>query len=142
MPAGRPTVRDEDINRKIEEAASLGATVEEIAFYIGVYRTTLYRWMQDDSELKDRIQELQQRPILQARQTIIKAISNSPAEAKWYLEKKLKGEFGNSIDITTGGNAFNAPTKQDEALAKQLLELENHGTENIGGTGADPLPLD
>ena len=92
---GRPTVRNEEINRKIEEAAAIGASIEEIAFYININRATLYRWMAEDEELKDRIEELQEKPIMRARQTIVKALDN-PMEAKWYLEKKRKKEFGNT----------------------------------------------
>lgn len=97
--AGRPTVRSEEINRKIEEAAAIGATIEEIAFYIDVNRATLYRWMAEDEELKDRIEELQEKPIMKARQTIVKALDN-PMDAKWYLERKRKKEFGSSDDGT------------------------------------------
>lgn len=100
--AGRPTERNDEINRKIEEAAALGATVEEIAMYCGVHRATLYRWMKEDEELRDRIEELRERPILKARQTIIKSLDN-PADAKWYLEKKKKNEFGLNVDVTSGG---------------------------------------
>jgi AcrR family transcriptional regulator len=97
--AGRPTERNDEVNRKIEEAAALGASIEEIAMYCGVHRATLYRWMKDDEELSDRIQELQERPILKARQTVVKHLDD-PSHAFKYLEKKRKGEFGNSLEVS------------------------------------------
>lgn len=106
--AGRPTERNEEVNRKIEEAAALGATVEEIAMYCGVHRATLYRWMEADEELRDRIEELQERPILKARQTVVRALDN-PEHAFKYLERKRKKEFGNNIDVTTDGKALPTP---------------------------------
>lgn len=98
--AGRPTLRTDEINSKIEEAAALGSSIEEIAFYIGVWRTTLYRWMKEDPELKDRIEELQERPIIKARQTIVKDLDN-PERAQWYLERKKKLEFSQRIENET-----------------------------------------
>lgn len=102
---GRPTERTEEVNRKIEEAAALGASVEEIAMYCGVHRATLYRWMEADEDLRDRIQELQERPILKARQTIVKALDD-PNHAFRFLERKKKKEFGSNLDITTDGAAI------------------------------------
>lgn len=96
---GRPTVRNEEVNRKIEEAAAIGASIEEIAMYSGVWPSTIYRWMEEDSELKERIKELQERPIMKARQTIVKALDD-PNHAFKYLEKKKKREFGNELALT------------------------------------------
>lgn len=95
----RPTVRTPEVDRKIEECASLGASIEEIAFYAGIHRDTLYDWMKKDTELSDRIKELQERPILLARQTVIKAIDN-PEYATWYLERKRKKEFSARQELT------------------------------------------
>lgn len=118
---GRPTVRNEEINRKIEEAAALGSSIEEIAFYINVWRSTLYRWMAEDPELKDRIEELQEKPILKARQTIIKSLDN-PDDARWYLEKKKKREFGNSVDITSGGEKITPSSPEAIKIAEKYEE--------------------
>lgn len=95
----RPTVRTPEVDRKIEECAALGASIEEIAFYAGIHRDTLYDWMKKDAELSDRIKELQERPILLARQTVIKAIDN-PEYATWYLERKRKKEFSARQELT------------------------------------------
>lgn len=103
---GRPTVRTKEINRKIEEAAAIGASIEEIAMYCGVWRSTLYRWIKDDQELKDRIEELQERPIMKARQSIVKSLDD-PNHAFRYLEKKRKKEFGNTVDVTSDGKQIN-----------------------------------
>jgi len=43
MKAGRPTEKSDEIIRKIEECAALGSSIEEIAFYAGIHRATLYR---------------------------------------------------------------------------------------------------
>lgn len=106
--AGRPTVKSDEINRKIEEAAALGSSIDEIAFYAGIHRATLYRWMEEDEELKDRIHELQNKPILKARQTLVKAL-DQPQHAQWYLERKRKAEFSPRQEVTgEDGGAMNA----------------------------------
>ncbi len=126
--AGRPTKLDDEVRRKIEEAAALDASVEEIAFYAGVHRATLHRWLQDDEELRDRIQELRERPILKARQTITKALDD-PNYAFKYLEKKRKAEFGNTVDLTSGGERIAGATlviPPDSATAI-MAALKNWG---------------
>lgn len=106
--AGRPTKLDDEVRRKIEEAAALDASVEEIAFYAGVHRATLHRWLQEDEGLRDRIQELRERPILKARQTITKALDD-PNYAFKYLERKKRKEFGANVDLTTDGKELPQP---------------------------------
>jgi hypothetical protein len=105
MPAGRPTEKTEEVIRKIEEAAAMDCSVEEMASFAGIHRATLYRWIDEDEELKDRISELKLKPFLKARQTIIKSLEN-PQHAFEYMKRKNKKEFGDNVDVTTGGEAL------------------------------------
>lgn len=107
--AGRPTLLTEEVRRKIEEVAALDGTIEEMAYYSGIHRTTLYLWLKEDKEFFDRIQSLRERPILKARQTIVKALDN-PDHAFKYLEKKRKKEFGNAIDVTSDNEKLEGMT--------------------------------
>ena len=45
---------------------------------------------------------MRNRPVLLARQTVVKALVQ-PEYAFKYLEKKRKREFGAAVDVTTGG---------------------------------------
>lgn len=120
------------MDSKIEQAAALGASFEEIAFYAGIHRTTLYRWVAEDEELKDRIEELQQQPILKARQTIVRSLEQ-PEQAKWYIERKSKREFSTrtETDITSGGEALDAQTAESvKELSEKFDELFKAHTEN------------
>lgn len=116
MTMGRPTLLTEEIRSKIDTVAAFGATFEEVAFYIGVHRQTLYRWMADDPDLRYRIEELQEKPVLKARETVVKALSD-PAYAFKYLEKKRKKEFGASLDITTDNQPINSEAREKAATA-------------------------
>ena len=105
----RPTVRTSDVNRKIEECAALGATIEEIAFYAGIHRDTLYDWIKKDKKLSDRIQELREKPILLARQTVVNGIKENYANAMDYLQRKRKAEFSLRTEHT-GADGKELPT--------------------------------
>lgn len=100
---GRPTVMTEEVIRKIEEVAALDGSVAEMAYYAGIHPDTIYAKMNDDKDFSDRIKALRERPILKARQTVVKSLDN-PVHAFNYLSKKKKDEFGNNLDLTTGGD--------------------------------------
>lgn len=119
--AGRPTERNDDVNRKMEEAAALGASIEEIAMYAGIHRATLYRWMDKDEELRDRIQELQERPILKARQTVVKSLDN-PTSAQWYLERKKKLEFAQRNEVTGADGVRFIPSAEEIEKVTEALD--------------------
>ena len=62
--------------------------------------------MNENSELSDKFQRLRNKPILKARQTVVQSL-NEPSYAFKYLERRKKDEFGDNIDITTGGESIN-----------------------------------
>jgi hypothetical protein len=99
---GRPTVFTPDVIRKIEEVAALDGSVEEMAYYANINRATLYSKLEDDKEFSDKIAHLRERPVLKARQTVVKSLDD-PNHAFKYLERKRKKEFGNNIDLTSDG---------------------------------------
>lgn len=96
--AGRKTLKTAEVIRKIEEVAALDGSVEEMAYYAGIHRDTLYGWLQTDKKFSDNIEALRQRPILKARQTVVKAL-DTPHSAHWYLERKKKKEFSEKVEI-------------------------------------------
>lgn len=116
---GRPTLRTPAMLKKIEEAASLGCSVEEIACFSGVHKDTIYDWMKIDKDFSDRIHELRQIPFIDARRTIAKAIKESPQWSFEYMKRKKKDEFserheqtgkdGEALTITTINYADSNP---------------------------------
>lgn len=119
----RPTKRTVEVTNKIEEVAALDGSVEEMAYYAGVHRDTLYLWLKQDKEFSDRIQELRERPVLKARQTIVKSL-DTPDGAKWYLERKKKLEFSTRSEHTGADGKDLIPdplTDQEKTKLKGLL---------------------
>lgn len=98
-PVGRPTVMTTEVILKLEQAFAIDATVEEACSYAEIGRNTFYEYLKKNPEFQDRIDDLRQRPILKARQTIAKALEN-PVHAQWYIERKRKKEFSQRVEQT------------------------------------------
>lgn len=119
---GRPTVFTPEVIRKIEEVAALDGSVEEMAYYAGISRGTLYSYLEDNQGFSDRIKALRERPVLKARQTVVKAL-DQPQHAEWYLSRKKKKEFAERVEQTgKDGEALIQNTFTEEEKIK-LLDL-------------------
>ena len=92
-----------EMKSKIEEVAALDGTVEEMAYYCDVSRQSIYNYLEEDKELFDKVERLRQRPILLARQTINKKMTESYSNAMDYVKRKKRQEFGDNIDMTSDG---------------------------------------
>lgn len=125
--AGRPTVMTTEVIRKIEEVAALDGSVAEMAYYAGVHVDTVYAHLKEDKEFSDRINALRERPILKARQTIVKSLED-PNHAFKYLEKKRKKEFGTNIDITSDGERIISLTPQEKAKLDTIIDATQTGS--------------
>lgn len=77
----------------------MDGTDEEACFYADIAEATLYNYQNRHPEFVERKKRLKKRPILEARQAIIKAI-NDPINARWYLERKCKKEFAERSELT------------------------------------------
>jgi hypothetical protein len=89
---GRPSEMTGEKVKKLEEVFALDGTVEEACFYADISKQTYYNWLEKNPELVDRFEALRQTPILKARKTVVRALSN-PNIAMSYLERKRKAEF-------------------------------------------------
>lgn len=108
---------------KLQEAAALDASVEEMAYYCGVSKQTIYNWFKEDPELFDEIERLRQKPVLAARQAAVKKATDSYQNAMDYLKRKRKLEFGDNIDLTSGGDKLNV-TIADVIAKKHGINTE------------------
>ncbi len=101
--AGRPTVDTPEVRRKIEEAAALDASVEEITFYADISNDTYYEILKRDPIFSDRISKLRQKPILAARQAAVTKSKESYANAMDFLKRKRRLEFGDRTEVEHKG---------------------------------------
>lgn len=110
---------------KLEQAFAIDATVEEACSYAEISRNTFYVYLREHPEFQDRIEDLRQRPILKARQTVVNSLGD-PDRAFRYLERKAKREFSTRIeqDITSDGEKLDAGTEASiQELSAKFDEL-------------------
>lgn len=118
---GRKTVFTPEVIRKIEEVAALDGSVKEMAYYAGIHFDTIYKHFKENPEFFERIEALRERPVLKARQTIVKSLED-PVHAFKYVEKKRRKEFGNAVDITTDGEKIGHVDPKALELIKEYEE--------------------
>lgn len=94
--------------KKLEEVFAIGGTDEEACFYADISKQTLYDYQKLKPEFIDRKEALKAKPILKARQTIVRGLDDAK-NAQWYLERKLKKEFTQRQELT-GADGKDLPT--------------------------------
>jgi hypothetical protein len=122
-----PRLSDEII-KKLEEVISLDATISEACYYANISRQTYYNHVRADApegsepkKLFDRFESLRNKPLLLARQTIVKNLIH-PEHSKWYLEKKASKEFGNKSEtIIRGGLEQDAIEESEKKRLNNLF---------------------
>jgi len=110
--------------KKLDEVFAIDGTVEEACYYADISPALYYVWVKDNPELLDRFTRLRERPVLLARQTAIKFVNQSYANAIDYLSRKRKKEFATRSELTgAGGEAIQIETISPEDKAKLLALL-------------------
>jgi hypothetical protein len=92
----------EDLEKKLklEQAFAIGCTDKEACSYAEITEDQLYYYENEiNKEFRVKKQELKDKPILKAKQTIVKNLED-PTHAKWYLEKKAHQEFGQRLELS------------------------------------------
>lgn len=126
--AGRPTVFTDEVCRKIEEVAALDGSVEEMAYYAGIHRTSIYNYFKENPEFFDKIQALRERPVLKARQTVVNSLSD-PNHAFRYIERKRPKEFAPQSKIEHSGSIETPIATEQLASAAADAIREKYETE-------------
>ena len=106
MKIGRPTLMTPQTISKLEEIYSLGGTDEEACFYADIAPATLYKYQEKCPDFVERKEALKLNPILKARRTVVEKLNESYINAIDYLKRKRKQEFGDNIDVMSGGKPF------------------------------------
>lgn len=88
---------------KLKQAFALDATVEEACFYAEIHKDTYYRWIKKHPELYDEFERLRQRPVLTARQTVVKNLASDSRLALDYLRHKRSSEFAQKQKVEHEG---------------------------------------
>ena len=115
--------------KKLEEVFAIDGTVEEACFYADITRQTYYNWVKDDPKMYERFDRLRQRPVLKARQEIVKGLSDNPEFSLKYLERKRKAEWSPRSEVT-GAEGKDLVPENVTALDKIALALDEKNKED------------
>lgn len=104
----RPSKLTEELVGKLEYAFSIGCTVSEACIYADISRDTYYAWKNENPALSDRFELLREKPVLMAREEVIKGLKGNPDLALKFLERRNKAEFSLRQELTgADGDALN-----------------------------------
>lgn len=118
---GRPTVMTAETLNKLEQAFAIGCTDEEACVFADISRQTMYAYISENPEFSDKKEALKKKPILKAKNTVVKNLDN-PDMALKYLERKCKNEFSTKVINDNNNNNFTI-TVASERDKKALEEL-------------------
>lgn len=93
------TKRSPELIQKLEDAFAIDATIPEACMYAGISVSTYHNWTKSDPKLLHRFTELRLKPVLAARQEVVKGIKGDKRFAMEYLVKKKPDEFGASVKV-------------------------------------------
>ena len=99
---GRKLFDGKDVSEvlsKLEKVFALGGSDEEACFYADISVSALHRYQSRHARFRERKNLLRQKPILRAREEVVKGIESSPEFAFKFLERKKKDEFGKESDM-------------------------------------------
>ena len=130
----RPTKMTQDTINKLEHAFAMGCSDLEACIYAGICKQTLYNYQEKNPKFLDRKELLKENPALKARETIYSNITADIDTAKWYLERKKKGEFSlrsESRDVDKDGNDVGKivyiEKEEKDAIQSHIESIVNDG---------------
>ena len=127
-PVGRPSIIDQIILGKLEQAFAIGCTDIEACSFANINPSTLYLYQTKNPDFIDRKEGLKAKPIFKARHELVKGLTDNPELALKFLERKLKSEFSTRTE-TTGkdGEAINLTTNNPilTVITQRLQDEDN-----------------
>jgi len=103
-----------DVIRKLELAWACRATDAEAAFFADISPSSLSEFLSRNPKISERKEALKNKPILEARMCLVKAVTTDPELALKFLERVKRDEFSLKYEVD----------HRDKTL-EQLLEEAN-----------------
>jgi hypothetical protein len=102
--------------QKLEQVWGIGGSDKEASFYADISPAALSDFLKKNPDITERKEALKNKPILKARQEVVKGLDNNPEFSLKYLERKLQDEFAIKQKIEHSGEMVVNFDKQDKAL--------------------------
>jgi len=133
---GKYTKLTPETVKKLEEVFAIDGTVEEGCFYAEISRQTYYNWIKENPKMNERFDSLRERPVLKARQEVIKGL-NCYANAMDYLKRKKKLEFSERHELTGADGIALIPSDEERLRADKALTEYLYGATGNTNEGND-----
>ena len=98
---GRPTRMTKDTLDKLKVAFLAGLNDEEACIYAQIKSSTLYKYQRKHPQFIKYKESWKKNPVLKAKLTVFNNLTD-PKTAQWYLERKVREEFGNRLNLPPG----------------------------------------
>lgn len=97
--------------KKLEEAFGMDCSIGEACFFADISQVTYHDRINKNPELSNRFNALRERPVLLARQSVIKNMQKNGELALKYLERKKKNEFTPKTEVDHSWNVTSTIVK-------------------------------
>lgn len=113
---------------KLEQAALIDASVEEMCFYADISPRAYYRYIEKNPRFRQKIQALRERLTLKSRQNIAGRIEAGDVSlSKWQLERKKPDEYAERLKLDHSGEiTTDNVLEEDRKAVKELLRERIH----------------
>lgn len=111
---------------KLKDAFNQGSNVIRACAYAEISRESYYRYVEAHPELRDIFEQIRLKPVLKAEAVIIKKLNEDDVDtAKWYLERKAKGEYSSRQEVATVDPDEDELTEQEKEKLRDILRKNN-----------------
>lgn len=126
MSQGRAWNKDE-VLKVLEPFFKLGCNVAKACEYAGISRTTVQTWIEQDEELRLKVEAWQKELSARARENWAKKLEEGDYNAsRDWLERKDKDEFSQRTELTgSEGKDLFLPSEEEKKLANEALKSLN-----------------
>ena len=110
---------EKTILSKLEKVWALDGTDEEASYFANISTASLSRYLKANPEYKEFRNRLKEKPVLAARQSVVKHMTRDGGLALKYLERKKKKEFSTRQEVDDLGK--NEELKKLRKKMKDIL---------------------
>ena len=112
---------------KLREVWALDGSDEEACFYADISESSYYDYLKLHPELAEQKHRLKNKPVLAARQSVIKGMTDDPELALKYLSKKRNKEFSEKTETVHSGGVATveiSEKKYDDIIKREAKRIK------------------
>jgi len=121
---------EQTVLSKLETVWALDGTAREAALYADISEGALNRYLAMHPQIRERRDRLKEKPVLQARQSVVKGLEGDPDLALKYLKCKRSDEFSEKIKQEHSGEVAAveiSEEKYERIIKREAKRLKNSG---------------